>query len=58
MISDHGGSSISVARSKTMVIDGTVTLMGSYHWIRGTAANYEDLNLIPSPAVAAASAVH
>ena len=38
-----------------MVIDGAVTLMGSMHW---TAVNSEDLNLVSSPAVAAAYAPH
>jgi phosphatidylserine/phosphatidylglycerophosphate/cardiolipin synthase-like enzyme len=40
-----------------MVIDGAVTLQGSYNWTRA-AANSEDLNLISSPAVAAAYAGH
>jgi phosphatidylserine/phosphatidylglycerophosphate/cardiolipin synthase-like enzyme len=44
--------------AKTMVIDGAVTLMGSMNWTRGAAANSEDLNLISSPAVAAAYAAH
>jgi phospholipase D len=47
-----------IAHAKTMVIDETVTLMGSYNWTRGAAANSEDLNLISSPAVAAAYAAH
>jgi phosphatidylserine/phosphatidylglycerophosphate/cardiolipin synthase-like enzyme len=47
-----------MAHAKTMVIDGTVTLTGSYNWTRGAAANSEDLNLISSPAVAAAYAAH
>jgi phosphatidylserine/phosphatidylglycerophosphate/cardiolipin synthase-like enzyme len=46
------------ARIATMVIDGAVTLTGSYNWTRGAAANSENLNLICSPAVAAAYAVH
>jgi phosphatidylserine/phosphatidylglycerophosphate/cardiolipin synthase-like enzyme len=46
------------ARIATMVIDGAVTLMGSMNWTRGAAANSEDLNLISSPAVAAAYAGH
>jgi phosphatidylserine/phosphatidylglycerophosphate/cardiolipin synthase-like enzyme len=41
-----------------MVIDGAVTLTGSMNWTRGAAANSEDLNLISSPAVAAAYAGH
>jgi cardiolipin hydrolase len=47
-----------IAHEKAMVIDETVTLMGSYNWTRGAAANSEDLNLISSPAVAAAYAAH
>jgi phosphatidylserine/phosphatidylglycerophosphate/cardiolipin synthase-like enzyme len=43
------------ARIATMVIDSAVTLMGSMNW---TATNSEDLNLISSPAVAAAYAGH
>src|ERR1700730_11189627 len=40
-----------MAHAKTMVIDGAVTLQGSYNWTRGAAANSEDLNLISSPAI-------
>ena len=47
-----------IAHVKTMVIDGTVTLNGSYNWTRGAAANSEDLNLVASPAVANAYAAH
>jgi len=47
-----------IAHAKTMVIDGAVTLTGSYNWTRGAAANSEDMNLISSPAVAAAYAAH
>lgn len=47
-----------IAHAKTMVIDGAVTLNGSYNWTRGAAANSEDLNLVASPAVAAAYAAH
>jgi phosphatidylserine/phosphatidylglycerophosphate/cardiolipin synthase-like enzyme len=47
-----------IAHAKTMVIDGAVTLTGSYNWTRGAAANSENLNLISSPAVAAAYAAH
>ena len=41
-----------------MVIDEAVTLMGSYNWTRGAAANSENLNLVSSLAVAAAYAAH
>jgi phosphatidylserine/phosphatidylglycerophosphate/cardiolipin synthase-like enzyme len=41
-----------------MVIDEAVTLMGSYNWTRGAAANSENLNLVSSPTVAAAYAAH
>jgi phosphatidylserine/phosphatidylglycerophosphate/cardiolipin synthase-like enzyme len=37
-----------IAHAKTMVIDGTVTLMGSYNWTTGAAQNSEDLNLVSS----------
>jgi phosphatidylserine/phosphatidylglycerophosphate/cardiolipin synthase-like enzyme len=47
-----------IAHAKTMVIDGAVTLTGSMNWTRGAAVNSEDLNLISSPAVAAAYAGH
>jgi phosphatidylserine/phosphatidylglycerophosphate/cardiolipin synthase-like enzyme len=47
-----------IAHAKTMVIDETVTLTGSYNWTRGAAANSESLNLVASPAVAAAYAAH
>ena len=45
--------SVRIAHAKTMVIDDRVTLMGSYNWTRSAAHNYEDLNLVVSPAVAA-----
>jgi phosphatidylserine/phosphatidylglycerophosphate/cardiolipin synthase-like enzyme len=32
-----------------MVIDGAVTLQGSYNWTHAAAENSEDLNLISSP---------
>jgi phosphatidylserine/phosphatidylglycerophosphate/cardiolipin synthase-like enzyme len=47
-----------LAHAKTMVIDGTTTLQGSYNWTRGAAANSEDLNLISSATVAAAYSAH
>lgn len=47
-----------IAHAKTMVIDGAITLMGSYNWTRGASRNSEDLNLIVSPAVGAAYAAH
>jgi phospholipase D len=47
-----------IAHVKTMVIDGVVTLNGSYNWTRGAAANSEDLNLVASPTVAEAYAAH
>jgi phospholipase D len=47
-----------IAHVKTMVIDGAVTLNGSYNWTRGAAANSEDLNLVASPTVAEAYAAH
>jgi phosphatidylserine/phosphatidylglycerophosphate/cardiolipin synthase-like enzyme len=47
-----------LAHAKTMVIDGVVTLQGSYNWIRAAALNSEDLNLISSPSVAGVYAAH
>jgi phosphatidylserine/phosphatidylglycerophosphate/cardiolipin synthase-like enzyme len=47
-----------IAHAKTMVIDGAITLTGSYNWTRRSAANSENINLISSPAVAAAYAGH
>jgi phosphatidylserine/phosphatidylglycerophosphate/cardiolipin synthase-like enzyme len=47
-----------IAHAKTMVIDETVTLTGSYNWTRVAAVNSENLNLVSSPAVAAAYAAH
>ena len=47
-----------IAHAKTMVIDGTMTLNGSFNWTRGASANSEDLNLVASPAVAEAYAAH
>ena len=47
-----------IAHAKTMVIDEAVTLMGSYNWTRSAAENSENLNLVASPAVAAAYAAH
>jgi phosphatidylserine/phosphatidylglycerophosphate/cardiolipin synthase-like enzyme len=42
-----------IAHAKTMVIDGAVTLTGSMNCM---ATNSEDVNLVSSPAVAAAYA--
>ncbi len=50
---DHA---VPIAHAKVMVIDGALTLMGSYNWTRNAARNSEDLNLVASPAVAAAYA--
>jgi phosphatidylserine/phosphatidylglycerophosphate/cardiolipin synthase-like enzyme len=36
-----------IAHAKTMVIDGAVTLIGSYNWTAGAARNSEDLNIVP-----------
>lgn len=50
---DH---TVPIAHAKTMVIDDSVTLMGSYNWTRNAARNSEDLNLVASTRVAAAYA--
>jgi phosphatidylserine/phosphatidylglycerophosphate/cardiolipin synthase-like enzyme len=47
-----------LAHTKTMVVDGAVTLMGSYNRTRGASENSEDLNLVSSPTVAAAYTTH
>ena len=47
---------VPIAHAKTMVIDGALTLMGSYNWTRNAARNSEDLNLVSSRALAAAYA--
>ena len=47
-----------IAHVKTMVIDSTYTLMGSYNWTAGAARNSENLNLVASPVVGAAYAAH
>jgi phosphatidylserine/phosphatidylglycerophosphate/cardiolipin synthase-like enzyme len=47
-----------IAHAKSMAIDEAITLMGSYNWTRGAAANSEDLNFISSPAIAAAYTTH
>jgi phosphatidylserine/phosphatidylglycerophosphate/cardiolipin synthase-like enzyme len=47
-----------IAHAKTMVIDGAVTVIGSYNWTTGAAQNSEDLNLVSSETVAAAYAGH
>jgi hypothetical protein len=44
--------------AKIMIIDGALTLTGYMNWIRGAAANAENLNLVSSPAVAAAYTAH
>ena len=47
-----------IAQAKTIIIDSAITLTGSMNWTGGAAANSEDLNLISSPAVAAAYTAH
>ncbi len=47
---------VPIAHAKVMVIDDLLTLMGSYNWTRNAARNSEDLNLVASPALAAAYA--
>jgi len=52
---DH---SARIAHSKSMTIDGKVTLTGSMNWTGGAAYNSENLNLVASPTIAAAYAGH
>jgi phosphatidylserine/phosphatidylglycerophosphate/cardiolipin synthase-like enzyme len=47
---------VPIAHAKIMVIDGALTLMGSFNWTRNAERNSEDLNLVASPALAAAYA--
>jgi phosphatidylserine/phosphatidylglycerophosphate/cardiolipin synthase-like enzyme len=47
---------VPIAHAKVMVIDGGLTLMGSYNWTRNAARNSEDLNLVSSRALATAYA--
>jgi phosphatidylserine/phosphatidylglycerophosphate/cardiolipin synthase-like enzyme len=47
-----------IAHSKSMVIDGKVTLTGSMNWTGGAAHNSENLNLVASTTIAAAYAGH
>ena len=47
-----------ISHSKSMVIDGKVTLTGSMNWTGGAAYNSENLNLVASPVIAAAYAGH
>jgi phosphatidylserine/phosphatidylglycerophosphate/cardiolipin synthase-like enzyme len=49
---------VRIAHSKSMVIDGKVTLTGSMNWTGSAAHNSENLNLVASPTVAAAYAGH
>ncbi|HEY1300355.1 MAG TPA: phospholipase D-like domain-containing protein [Stellaceae bacterium] len=50
--------SVPIAHAKTMVIDGRITLMGSYNWSRNAAKNSEDLNRVASRTVAADYLAH
>src|SRR5262249_48366903 len=47
-----------IAHAKTMVIDGAVTLQGSYNWTHAAAENSGDLNLISSVTVAEEYSAH
>jgi phosphatidylserine/phosphatidylglycerophosphate/cardiolipin synthase-like enzyme len=44
---------VPIAHAKIIVIDGALTLMGSYNWSRNAERNSEDLNLVASQALAA-----
>jgi phospholipase D len=52
---DH---SVRIAHSKSMVINGKLTLTGSMNWTGGAAYNSENLKLVASPTIAAADAGH
>ena len=49
---------VRIAHAKAMVIDDEVALVGSMNWRASEARKSENLNLIASPAVAAAYAAH
>jgi phosphatidylserine/phosphatidylglycerophosphate/cardiolipin synthase-like enzyme len=49
---------VRIAHSKSMVIDGKVTLTGSMNWTGSAAHNSENLNLVASATIAAAYAGH
>ena len=49
---------VRIAHSKSMVIDGKITLTGSMNWTASAAHNSENLNLVASPTIAAAYAGH
>jgi phosphatidylserine/phosphatidylglycerophosphate/cardiolipin synthase-like enzyme len=49
---------VRIAHATAMVIDDEVALVGSMNWTASAARNSENLNLIASPAVAAAYAAH
>jgi len=49
---------VRIAHATAMVIDDEVALVGSMNWTASAARNSEHLNLIASPAVAAAYAAH
>jgi phosphatidylserine/phosphatidylglycerophosphate/cardiolipin synthase-like enzyme len=46
------------AKAELRLIDGAVTLLGSYNRTAGAAQNSENLNLVSAPTVAAAYAAH
>jgi phosphatidylserine/phosphatidylglycerophosphate/cardiolipin synthase-like enzyme len=47
-----------IAHEKALIVDRRVTIMGSYNFSAGAAFNSEDLNVITSPEIAEAYAVH
>jgi phosphatidylserine/phosphatidylglycerophosphate/cardiolipin synthase-like enzyme len=47
-----------VAHEKALIIDRSVTIMGSYNWSKGAASNSEDLNVVTSSEVAETYAKH
>jgi phosphatidylserine/phosphatidylglycerophosphate/cardiolipin synthase-like enzyme len=49
---------VKIAHAKVFVIDGRVTLAGSFNWSSNASKNSEDLNRLDSEAVAAAYAAH
>jgi phosphatidylserine/phosphatidylglycerophosphate/cardiolipin synthase-like enzyme len=47
-----------IAHEKALIIDRSVTIMGSYNFSAGAALDSEDLNVVTSPELAEAYALH
>ena len=49
---------VRIAHEKALIIDRSVTIIGSYNFSAAAARNSEDLNVVTSPEVAEAYAAH